>query len=153
MQKEYNDDGLSGYTVSSLKAVCHRYIFFFIYGELGFFPPAVRAHYILGLLGLESIVKQWVWMIRRRLRVWTHKAPYTSQIYRQASPSDHLMIDLVQINRRCCVHKLVRSNVRLSRPWCCPISPGIPEPRSCQVDIITLALTVVTIKHPPCREN
>ena len=28
IQKEYSDDGLSGYTVSSLKAVRHRYILF-----------------------------------------------------------------------------------------------------------------------------
>ena len=53
MQKEYTDDGLSVYmyTVSSLKAVRHRYTcILFVYGELGFFGPAVRAYnYILGL--------------------------------------------------------------------------------------------------------
>ena len=41
--KEYSDDGLSGYTVSSLKAVGHRYNSLCVYGELGFLPPAVRA--------------------------------------------------------------------------------------------------------------
>ena len=50
MQKEYSDDGLRGYTVSSLRAVRHCYIrIFLLYGMLCFLPPAVRAWYILGL--------------------------------------------------------------------------------------------------------
>ena len=51
MQKEYTDDGLSShmYTVSSLKAVRHRYILF-VYGELGFF------------LGLQSGLKIIFWV-------------------------------------------------------------------------------------------
>ena len=42
--KQYSDDGLSGYTVSSLTAVRHRYILFvFMVSLVFFFPPAVRA--------------------------------------------------------------------------------------------------------------
>ena len=43
IQKEYRNDGLSGYTVSSLKAFCHRYILFVLMVSLVSFPPAVRA--------------------------------------------------------------------------------------------------------------
>ena len=37
-KKNNSDDGQSGYTVSSLKAVRHPYILFCIYGALDFFP-------------------------------------------------------------------------------------------------------------------
>ena len=43
IQKEYSDDGLSGYTVSSLKAVRHRYILFVFMVCSVSIPPAVRA--------------------------------------------------------------------------------------------------------------
>ena len=42
------------------------------------------------------------------------KGPIPSQIYRQARPSDHLTIELVQMDRRWCVHTLVRSIIRFS---------------------------------------
>ena len=45
--KKYSDDGLSGYTVSSLKTGHHRYILFMVCSA--FFSPAVRDWYILGL--------------------------------------------------------------------------------------------------------
>ena len=42
--KKFSDDGLSGYTVSSLQAARHRYryILFVFMGSSRFFPPAVR---------------------------------------------------------------------------------------------------------------
>ena len=43
IQKEYSDDRLSGYTVSSLKAVRRRYILFVFMVSSVFFPPAIRA--------------------------------------------------------------------------------------------------------------
>ena len=49
IQKEYSDDGLSGYTVSTLKAVRRRCILFVFMVSSVFFPPAVVAYYILGL--------------------------------------------------------------------------------------------------------
>ena len=47
IQKEYGDDGLAGYTVSSLKAVRHHYnyslcIYIYMVWSI-FFPPAARA--------------------------------------------------------------------------------------------------------------
>ena len=49
IQKEYRDDGLSVYTVSSLKTVGHHYILFVSMVCSFFFSPAVRDFYMSGL--------------------------------------------------------------------------------------------------------
>ena len=81
------------------------------------------------------------------------KAPYTSQIYRQARPSDYMTIELLQIDGRWCVHTLVRSTVRLNRLCDCVISFSIGEPRPCQTDLIRATHAVVTFKKMEREEK
>ena len=56
------------------------------------------------------------------------------------------MIELIQMDRRWCVHTLLRYTARLRRPCYCAISSGIREPRSCEVDFITATNAVDVLK-------